>query len=337
MAVLNARQQELYTIYDGVVARTYTPYTYKFTEANAPIFSGTTRIHVEDALAELVEASVFDRDSAIPAIVSQGHTRISITPPLLGNKKPISALDGISKGVGQAVVVIGGQTVDSTKYEITKKLTELKAGIENGKGNMAGEVFLTSAIASEGLNFDVGNLSAKGNVTVTPANGETIATTIVKMARTFFKNKGRVPSISIGDAVADQLISEINSATGKSKRGDYSMVANTAEGQKGFSVMIDTMNIPLEVLAPVNAFKGSVINTDAKIILHSPDTLVMGYAVLETVDGNDLPLLVKGAVVTGYGEVNKVNGRTSVHAYSAPVPMIVDNNLIERWDLVIAS
>ena len=335
MATFNARQQELYTIYDGVIARTYTPYTAKFTEGNAPIYSSTTRIHVEDALAELVEASVFERDSAVPALISQGHYRLSITPKLLGGKKAITALDGITKNVGQPVVVIGGQTVDQTKYEITKKFTELKASIENAKGNMAGEVFLTSQISSEGLNFDANSVSEKGDVSVTTANGETIATTIVKMARTFFKDKGRVPTISIGDDVADQLISEINSAVGKSTKGDYTMVANTGEGQKGFSVMIDAMNIPLEVLAPVNAFKGSVINTDSRIILHSPDTLVMAYAILETVDGNDLPLLVQGEMITGYGDVSKVNGRTSVHVYSAPVPMIIDNTLMERWNLVV--
>ena len=107
MAILNAKQEELYSIYNGIEARTYTPYTGKFTEANAPILSGSTRVHVEDAIAELIEAEVFDRDSAIPAIESQGHSRLSITPPMLGGKKGISALDGLNKQVGQVVMVAG--------------------------------------------------------------------------------------------------------------------------------------------------------------------------------------------------------------------------------------
>lgn len=331
--ILNAKQEELYTIYDGVVSRTYTPYTGKFTESNSAIYSNGVRVHVEDALAELAEAEVFDRDSAIPAIQSQGHTRLSITPPMLGGKKGISALDGINKNVGE-VVMIGGQIVDNNAYELTTKLTQLKSSIENAKGNMSGEMFLTSQIATEGLNLDLGGISEKGDVTV--GTGQTVATTIVKMARTFFKNKGYVPTISIGDNVADALIQEINSGSGKSSKGDYKMVANTSAGAKGFSVVIDTMNIPLEVLAPVNAYKGSVIVTDDRIILHAPETLVMAFAVLETVDGSDKPLLVKGEVVTGYGEINKENGRGSVHAKSAPVPLIIDNNLMERWTLVIS-
>ena len=337
MEIFNERVQELYSIYNGLDVRTYTPYTPKFTEANTAIYSQTEKCSIEDALENLIEAEVFDRDSAVPVIKEEGHMRLTIKPKMLGGKKGISALDGNNKQVG-AVTLIAGKATDNSKYEVGIKLRALKTAIDNAKGNMAGEVFLTSKMKNVdgGVNFDPTNVSDKGNLTVTTADGETVAVKIVQTARKFFKDNGRVPKICIGDKVADQLIQEVNAGMGKSKKGDYSMTANTGQGQDGFSVMIDTMNIPLEVLAPVNEYKGIVINTDSLIQFYCPTTLVMAYAVLETVDAAKQPLLVRGEFVVNYGKVDEETGRGSVHAKSAPVPMIIHNKLLHRYQLVIA-
>jgi hypothetical protein len=334
MALLNAKQEELYTIYEGIQVRgLYNPYTDRFTEANPAFLSDTTKIHIEDMLAEMYEAESFDRDSAIPAVQIHGHTRVSIEPVMLGGKMGLSALDTLNKSVGQPIVMIGGKVVDNSVYTKTSKLEVLKSGVEQGKANMGAEMFLTSQITELGLNVDPTGESEKGDVTVTPANNEKVATTLVRMIRTFFKNKGYAPKIAVGDAVVDALIAEIDVNTGKATKGDYTMTQN---GDQGFNVSVDTMNIPIEVLAPVNAYKGNEIDTTDRIILWAPHCLGLAYAVLEGVDGAGNPMAFKSQYITDEGEVNRETGRGSVYVKSAPLPLVLNNTLIERWNLVVA-
>lgn len=329
-------REELYNIYRDLTGRTYDPYSSKFTEANAPFYSSTVKIHIEDMLDALAEAQVFDRDSAIPAIKEQAHTRLTIEPMMLGGKKPISALDGQDKQVGQAVI-IEGRSVDRSVYEVGKKLSSLRTGIVNSLGKMAGEVLLTSKLTHSKLavNFDAGNVSDKGDLIVNTSENETVVAKIVDLLQDFYSTKGFVPGVLIGRKVADQVIQEINLGAGKSSKGDYKMA--TTGNNEGFKLEVSAMDVPMELVAPVTPLGSTTkIATENLIQLTAPETLCMGYAVIETYNGaTEMPEAITGEVAINYGEINKETGRSSIHAKSAPLPVIVDNNLIERRQLVL--
>jgi hypothetical protein len=329
-------REELYNIYRDLSGRTYDPYSSKFTEANAPYYSGTVKLHIEDMLDALAEANVFDRDSAIPAIKEQPHTRMTIEPMMLGGKKPISALDGQNKQLGQAVI-IEGRSIDQSVFEVGKKLSSLRTGIVNSLGKMSGEVLLTSELTHPKLavNFDPTGISDKGNLTVDTSANETVVAKIVDLLQTFYSDKGFVPQVMIGRKVADQVIQEINLGAGKSAKGDYRM--QTTGQNEGFKLEVAHMDVPMELIAPVTPLGSTTkIVTDNLIQLTAVETLCMGYAVIETYNGaTEMPEAITGEVAINYGEINKETGRSSIHAKSAPLPVIVDNNLIERYQLVL--
>ena len=324
---MNFTREELYKIYQEVPARTYNPYVKKFTEGNAAIFSEGVRIHMEDMIAEMEEAEIFDRDSAIPAIKGQSHSRLSITPPLVGGKAGLSALDGIEKRVGE-VVLTDGSVVDNSVYELNTKLTRLKSRVVNTLGALCAEVFLTGKVEHDGL-VDYGDTGATLNV-----KGKKLHLELVKLVRGFYKEYGYVPKISIGDGIVARLIEEY-SHVGVNKAGkhDYQMIKT----DQGFNFMISGMTVEMEVLAPANKYWSKApIDTDNLIILHVPQTLVMAYAVLETVDASGKPMLVRGETVVNYGLTNPETGRSSVHVKSAPLPVVVDNRLIQRYKVTLA-
>lgn len=334
--VINEKITSLYKTFEDSFTREYAPYTPKFTESNPAIYDDKDIISLDNLLSTLVESKVFDKDSAVPEIRRQGRSRLTVKPKLLGGKMPTTYDDGANARTGQATI-INGQTVNNEAYETATKLAVIKTGILNGIGNMSGEVLLTSKCEILDLDYDTGNISNKGNLTVSASTGETTVVKISKLYRNFFARTGRIPKILVGDNVVDQIISEINAPTGRkdSNKGSYEMITNPKEG---VALKIDTMSVPLEIIAPVKKLNktDNVSGTDNLIQLYSPDTLVLAYAVIPVVVGGDKTGSIVGNVGIYEGGINYDTARSSIYVKSSPLSVVVDNNLIERYQLVVS-
>jgi hypothetical protein len=202
---------------------------------------------------------------------------------------------------------------------------------------MASEVFVTSKITNLNINFDLNGDSTKGDLTVTPADGETVMAGIVKKVLDYQKTNKIIPSVSIGINAFNQLTNEIDSAAGKLSLGDYKVNKVTGANEEYFEVTVEKMAITMRLLSLAKEYEGSDINTDDLIILHHGSTIGVGYAILGVPDSaRKTTISVRSEFVAFEGDYNANNLAGSINVHSAPLPFIMDNTLLWRYNLVIA-
>jgi len=336
--IINARQKELIALVNTQkVYNTYTPYTKMFKEVNAPILSGRTDLLLEDLVNTNYEAKTFPRNSSATILQKQSHMRLSLRPPMLGHQMTVDTLSSLEKGAGEPIVIIDGQAVNGTDYEVEDKVNQIKKTIVNGLESMASEVFVTSKITNLNINFDLNGDSTKGDLTVTPADGETVMAGIVKKVLDYQKTNKIIPSVSIGINAFNQLTNEIDSAAGKLSLGDYKVNKVTGANEEYFEVTVEKMAITMRLLSLAKEYEGSDINTDDLIILHHGSTIGVGYAILGVPDSaRKTTIPVRSEFVAFEGDYNANNLAGSINVHSAPLPFIMDNTLLWRYNLVIA-
>lgn len=350
MPGLTPIQEQLTGNYLGQQMRLYTPYSSYFSASHTPFYAMTEKIHIEEMMDELAYAGIVPRDGNLPTIKSEGHTRLTIEPDIIGGFQPTSALDGIAKQ--STVAIINGKPVDNNTLMYDQKIRRLKAATENTKNLLASEVLLGSSITSLKIDFDPNHESgydpvtdndsslssglAKYKLTISPGTSFTLK--LVDLIEDFWRTTGRMPSVAMGKKGIKKLMDEINASVGKKTHGDYTI---KKDAEKGFVISTSYMDLDVVSLAPTNIYSGNVekplgkaIPTDDLVMVYSTEGLIWAYACLEYIGSDDKPGLLRGEVLVDEIIPNRMSARGGVFSKSAPFPVILRNNLIQRYKLV---
>jgi hypothetical protein len=328
-------QQELIKLVNLSKLNVMTPFTKIFTKRNKPIISRSDNPLLEDLIRINYESKTFPRHTKAPTLQKQGHMRLALKPDLLGGTMPVDSLTYSEKQAGEAIVVVEGEIVSQVNYEIDSRIAELKIGVVNALEAMASEVFLTSAISYLNLDFDPTDISEKGDLTVDPANGETVLDGILKEVLKFQAENKMLPDIYIGVNIFSDISQEINAAAGKLNRGDYTVKTVKNANEEYFEVEVATMGLTMRLIQNAKEYQGQLINTDDKIILAHPATVGIVYASLAMPNAtNTAPIPVFAEYVAYLGGFNTGTLTSDITVHSSPCPFIMDNNLLWRFNYV---
>ncbi|MGL4482386.1 MAG: hypothetical protein ACRCTW_07670 [Lactococcus garvieae] len=348
MPGLTPTQEQLTGNYLGQDMRIYKPYSSYFSAVHSPFYAMTEKIHIEELMDELAFAGIVPRGSVMPTIKTDGHTRLSITPDIIGGFQPVTALEGIAKQ--STIAIINGNPTDNTVLLMDQKVRRLKAATENTKNLLAGEVLLGSSITALGIDFDAKHESGFDPITpntsamdakydIKVGANDSLSFKLFEMIQDFWRTTGKVPTISVGHLALNKLMTEVNTSVGKREHGNYRV---EAAGEKGFVVKADHMDMSIVTLAPSAVYsgkndapQGEDMVLDDVIMLHSDEALIWAYACLEYIDNDGNPGLMRGEVLVDEVIPDKMTARGGIFSKSAPFPVIIKNSLVQRYKLTI--
>lgn len=314
---LTKTQQELIGTF-GAIEIEKKPFWSFFTEAKKPYLALSETIKVDEIMSGMMKAGVIPRGSTIPSIKVNGHSRVTITPYIIGASIGISALDTLNAEAGE-LVVLNGQTIKSKDYDRIQKVTEIKGSIENTKEDISARVFITGKTKDLNDNdVDLGFVEEESKVKGS-SNWTTVLTQLV--ADYYSKTKRYPDKIVVGAKVADDIIKEINT----SKTPQFTSKVDIIDG--GVRIELGGFALPI-VTYPANDIGE---NTDTKVTLYKNICLVPVYAGLEYVGADGEPSMIRSEIVLDKTEANKETGQAKMFGKSAPFPLVVLPELFRRY------
>lgn len=318
--MLTQSQIKLTGLYNGVEAVSYQPYTQYFSEANTPVETHRKEIKIDELFNQLVKAKLFPRNATPPTFVQDGKDSIYVTPNYCGGSEPVDPMEFFGQN---AVVTLEATDENSQEIQVLKrKMSIIKAGIENTKNDMASEAFLLGKVGNLSL-----GLSVPEDFVVDTTANEKVSVKITTLIKDYWRKYKVIPKVTVGDKVSNLLVDEVNAGGGKRNKGDYQL---DQEGDK-LTLKIDNIGYNIEVLPLASDLNGDDIDSDEMIILRAPRNLLWVYAGIGFKSGTSGRVFM-GQVLVTETEVDN-NGCYDIYGRSAPFPIIINPEMHRRYIL----